>query len=165
MTRLALVCMNMGHIVGVPKAARGWMTPCIAPVGSLGAQARHRSLEAGRTKTAARQTSRRRPPAAVVSHQLPPRHRQSALATAVAALLSHGEVPRPFAECLQVYTKPGRPGKYKKGGRGEGTQKFVHQKWPDKISHIVNFVFSASGHFGLGGGGGTPPSPCGVRPF
>ena len=38
------------------------------------------------------------------------------------------------------------------GGRGSGTQKFVYQKWPDKIFPIV--LFSHDGHFGLGGGGG-----------
>ena len=47
---------------------------------------------------------------------------------------------------------------------GSGTQTFVYQKWPNKISPIVDFAFSLSSHFGLqggrgvqGGGGGGPP--------
>ena len=40
-------------------------------------------------------------------------------------------------------------------GGGPGTQKFVYQKWPDKIFPILNFVFSHDGHFGLEGGGGV----------
>ena len=50
---------------------------------------------------------------------------------------------------------------------GFGTQNFEHQKWPDKIFPVVNFVFSHYGHFGLkgregpGGGGGAPP--CGKK--
>ena len=52
-------------------------------------------------------------------------------------------------------------GKHWKGGRGReggsGTKKSVCQKWPDKISPIVTFVFSHDGHFGLGG--------FSVRPF
>ena len=52
------------------------------------------------------------------------------------------------------------------GGGGGAGQKFVYQKWPDKISSVVNSVFSHDGHFGLGGPwGGHPPSSCGVRPF
>ena len=39
-------------------------------------------------------------------------------------------------------------------GRGFWTQNLVHQKWPDQIFPIVNFVFSHYGHFGLGRGGG-----------
>ena len=50
------------------------------------------------------------------------------------------------------------------GGRellegGEGTQKFVYQKRPNKTFPIVNFVFSHNGHFCLGARGsqgGTP---------
>ena len=34
---------------------------------------------------------------------------------------------------------------------GSGTQKFVYQKWPDKIFPMVNFVFSHYRHFGRGG--------------
>ena len=45
--------------------------------------------------------------------------------------------------------------------RGGGVQKFLYQKWPDKIFPNVNFVFSREGHFGLGRGeegfGGAPP--------
>ena len=42
------------------------------------------------------------------------------------------------------------------GGGGSETQKFVYQKWPNKIFLMVNFVLSSDGHFGLeGGGGGT----------
>ena len=41
-------------------------------------------------------------------------------------------------------------------GRGVRDPKFVHQKWPDKIFRIVNFVFSLYSHFGLEGGGGPP---------
>ena len=37
---------------------------------------------------------------------------------------------------------------------GGGTQKFVYQKWPNKIFPIANYVFSHDGHFGLEGGGG-----------
>ena len=55
-----------------------------------------------------------------------------------------------------------------KGGGGSGTQNFVYQKWPDKISPIVNFVFFQCDHFGLeeggpGGGGGLNPPPCGKK--
>ena len=52
-------------------------------------------------------------------------------------------------------------------GGGFGTQKYVHQKWPDQIIPMVNFVLSHDGDFGLEGGGGgiTPPSSYGVRPF
>ena len=39
------------------------------------------------------------------------------------------------------------------GGGGSGTQKFVHQKWPNQIFPMVNFRFSRDGPFGLGGGG------------
>ena len=39
-------------------------------------------------------------------------------------------------------------------GRGSGTQKFVYQKWHDRIFPIVNFVSSHDGHFGLEGGEG-----------
>ena len=39
------------------------------------------------------------------------------------------------------------------GGGGEsGTQKFVYQKWLDKVFPLVNFVFSPGDHFGLWGG-------------
>ena len=38
------------------------------------------------------------------------------------------------------------------GGRGFGAQKTMYQKWPSKISPIVNFVFSRDG-LGRGGGG------------
>ena len=41
----------------------------------------------------------------------------------------------------------------RRGGRGSGTQKFVSQKWPDKIFPMVNCLCSHEGHFGLGGGG------------
>ena len=44
-----------------------------------------------------------------------------------------------------------------RGGGG-----FVHQKWPDKIFSMVNFVFANGGHFGLGGRGG---SSYGCQPF
>ena len=37
-----------------------------------------------------------------------------------------------------------------------GTQKFVHQKWPNQIFALVNFVFPHCGHYGLEGGGGRP---------
>ena len=36
------------------------------------------------------------------------------------------------------------------GVGGSGTQKFVYQRWPDKIFPIVNFVSSHHGPFGLG---------------
>ena len=46
---------------------------------------------------------------------------------------------------------------------GSGTQKFVYQKWPDKIFPMVHFVFSHDDHFGLEGGGVqgvvAPPPP------
>ena len=52
------------------------------------------------------------------------------------------------------------------GGGGEaGSQKFVHQKWPDQIFPMVSFDFSHCGHFGLGEGGPggcTPPPPPAV---
>ena len=53
-------------------------------------------------------------------------------------------------------------------GGGSGTQKFVYQKWPDKIFPVANFVFPHNGHFGLGGGGegvqrGGDPPPCGKK--
>ena len=54
------------------------------------------------------------------------------------------------------------------GGGGSGTQKFVHQKWPDQIFPIVCFVLSHDDHFGFWGGvqGGTPPPLLlRVRPF
>ena len=44
------------------------------------------------------------------------------------------------------------------GGGASGTQKFVYQKWPDKIFPIVNFVP------GGGGGGRGIPSPPAVFP-
>ena len=50
-------------------------------------------------------------------------------------------------------------------GGGSGTQTFVDQKGPDKIFPTANFVSSHDGHFGLGGGGTTPPSSESVRPF
>ena len=66
-------------------------------------------------------------------------------------------------------------GKYLKGGRWAGTQKFVYQKWPSQGFPTVNpngkFRFCHDGHFGLGGGGfqgggGVPlPSSYGVRAF
>ena len=40
------------------------------------------------------------------------------------------------------------------GGQRSGTQKVVHQKWPDQSFLIVNFMFSHDGHFGRGGGRG-----------
>ena len=46
-------------------------------------------------------------------------------------------------------------GRREEGRGGFGTQKFVHQKWPDQISPIVNFIVSRDGHFGLKGGGGS----------
>ena len=55
---------------------------------------------------------------------------------------------------------PGPPVLEKGGGGwgGDGTQKFVYQKWPNQIFPIVNFVLSHDGHFGLGGSkGGYPP--------
>ena len=48
------------------------------------------------------------------------------------------------------------------GGGGSGAQKFVHQKWPDKIFPTANFVFSHNVHFGLGGRGLPPPPPPAV---
>ena len=33
----------------------------------------------------------------------------------------------------------------------------MHQKWPDKIFPIANFVFSQNSHFGLAGGSNPPP--------
>ena len=57
-----------------------------------------------------------------------------------------------------VFSAPGGGGGL---ARGFGTQKFVYQKWPDKIFPIVHFVFSRNGPFCLGGGGyfggGVPP--------
>ena len=48
-------------------------------------------------------------------------------------------------------------------GEGTWTQKYVYQKWPEKIFPMANFVFSHDGHFGLQGWGGVqgmvPPSP------
>ena len=67
--------------------------------------------------------------------------------------------------------RPGRDVLEERKGGGSGTQKFVFQKWPDKIFPMVNFVFSRDGHFSREGGGGagwggvTPPSSFGVRPF
>ena len=51
-------------------------------------------------------------------------------------------------------------------GGGDGTPKFVLQKWPDKIFPTANVLFSRDGHFGLegggsrGGGGDPPASPA-----
>ena len=55
------------------------------------------------------------------------------------------------------------------GVGGSRTQKFVYQKWPNKIFPIVNSVFPPrwslwSGEGG-GSGGGYPPSFYGARPF
>ena len=47
----------------------------------------------------------------------------------------------------------GRPREVLEGG--DGTQKFVYHKRPNKKFPIVNFVFSHDGHFGLEGGGGS----------
>ena len=49
------------------------------------------------------------------------------------------------------------------GGGGAGTQKFVHQKWPDQIFPIVNFVGPLYSPFGLEGGLGG--SSYGAPPF
>ena len=48
------------------------------------------------------------------------------------------------------------------GEGGSGPQKFVSQKWPNKIFPFINFVVSREGS---GGGGVYHPSSCGVRPF
>ena len=37
-------------------------------------------------------------------------------------------------------------------GRGSGTQKFVYQKWPDRIVPIVNLVFPPRSSLWSGGG-------------
>ena len=47
-------------------------------------------------------------------------------------------------------------GSTRRGGGGDGTQKFVYQEWPDQTFPIVNVVFSRDGHFGLEGGGWGP---------
>ena len=39
----------------------------------------------------------------------------------------------------------------------------MHQKWPNKIFSIVNFVFSPDGHFGLGRGGAWWARRAGIR--
>ena len=51
------------------------------------------------------------------------------------------------------------------GGGGSGNQRFVYQKWPDKIFRMVNFVFPTLVTSVLGGEGGKPRSSYGVRPF
>ena len=58
----------------------------------------------------------------------------------------------------------GHTGQGEYWGGGSGTQKFVYQKWCDKMVPMVIFIFSHEGHFGLGGrgikgGGGASPPP------
>ena len=62
---------------------------------------------------------------------------------------------------MRRHTPTGQRGTKGCGGltRGEGvsgTRKFVSRNWPDKIVPMVSVVFSHDGHFGFGGGGGTP---------
>ena len=48
---------------------------------------------------------------------------------------------------------------------GSGTQKFACQKWADQIFPMINLAFSHDGHFGLWGGGGIDPPPCGGKNY
>ena len=54
--------------------------------------------------------------------------------------------------------------------RGSGTQKFVYQKWPDKIFPMADFVFPSMVTPSMGGGFSysircsNPPTPPKVRP-
>ena len=50
------------------------------------------------------------------------------------------------------------------GGGASGTQKFVYQKWPDKIFPIGSFGFPHDGQFGLGAGGLPPPAVVAGHP-